>query len=36
MPRFYFDIRNGAEFYPDEEGIDFADLDAAKAEAAIR
>ena len=34
MPRFYFDIREGARLTPDEEGLEFADLDAAEREAA--
>lgn len=34
MPRFYFDVREGARFIPDEEGIEFPDLDAAEQEAA--
>jgi hypothetical protein len=34
MPRFYFDVREGAIFIPDEEGLEFASLDAAEHEAA--
>jgi hypothetical protein len=34
MPRFYFDVREGASFIPDEEGLEFASLDAAEHEAA--
>jgi hypothetical protein len=34
MPRFYFDIRDGGDLYPDEEGMEFPDLRAAEAEAA--
>ena len=34
MPRFYFDIREGARFAPDDEGIEFPDFDAAEREAA--
>jgi hypothetical protein len=34
MPRFYFDVREGATFIPDEEGLEFASLDAAEHEAA--
>jgi hypothetical protein len=34
MPRFYFDVREGARFVPDEEGLEFPDLDAAEREAA--
>jgi hypothetical protein len=28
MPRFYFDVREGATFIPDEEGLEFESLDA--------
>ncbi len=34
MPRFYFDVREGATFVPDEEGLEFTTLDAAEREAA--
>jgi hypothetical protein len=34
MPRFYFDVREGARFIPDEEGIEFTSLDEAEREAA--
>ena len=34
MPRFYFDVREGAKFVPDEEGLEFDSLDAAEREAA--
>lgn len=34
MPRFYFDVREGARFIPDDEGLEFANLDAAEHEAA--
>ena len=34
MPRFYFDVREGARFIPDEEGLEFDSLDAAEREAA--
>ncbi|MEZ0171664.1 hypothetical protein [Microvirga sp. TS319] len=34
MPRFYFDVREGASFTPDEEGLEFDTLDAAEREAA--
>jgi hypothetical protein len=27
MPRFYFDLREGPRFTPDEEGLEFASLD---------
>jgi hypothetical protein len=33
MPRFYFDVREGGRFAPDEEGADFDSLDAAEHEA---
>ena len=35
MPRFYFDVREGAKFVPDDEGMEFPDLDAAEREAAV-
>ncbi len=34
MPRFYFDVREGAAFTPDDEGLEFPDLDVAEREAA--
>ena len=34
MPRFYFDMREGASFTPDEVGLEFDSLDAAEREAA--
>ncbi len=34
MPRFCFDIREGARFIPDETGLEFDSLDAAEREAA--
>ncbi|MEZ0171108.1 hypothetical protein [Microvirga sp. TS319] len=34
MPRFYFDVREGTSFTPDEEGLEFASLDGAEREAA--
>ena len=34
MPRFYFDVREGTTFVPDEEGMEFESLDAAEREAA--
>lgn len=34
MPRFYFDVREGATFIPDEEGLEFDGLDGAEYEAA--
>jgi hypothetical protein len=36
MPLFYFDTREGSRFTPDEEGLEFPDLDAAEREAAER
>ena len=33
MPRF-FDVREGTRFAPDDEGLEFPDLDAAEREAA--
>jgi hypothetical protein len=35
MPRYYFDIRNGQNLYPDEEGLELADRRAAEIEAAM-
>ncbi|ANY78444.1 hypothetical protein BB934_09560 [Microvirga ossetica] len=35
MPRFYFDVREGARFIPDEEGLELESLDAAEREAAV-
>jgi hypothetical protein len=35
MPRYYFDIRDGEAFYPDEEGIELANRRAAEIEAAM-
>jgi hypothetical protein len=34
MPRYYFDVREGARFAPDEEGLEFDSLEAAEHEAA--
>ncbi len=34
MPRFYFDVREGTQFIPDDEGLEFDSLDAAEHEAA--
>ncbi|MBD2750922.1 hypothetical protein IC232_30240 [Microvirga sp. BT688] len=34
MPRFYFDVRTGAEFLPDPDGFELDDLAAAEHEAA--
>jgi hypothetical protein len=33
-PRYFFDIRNGQDLYPDEEGLELADQRAAEIEAA--
>ncbi len=35
MPRFYFDVREGAMFLPDDEGLEFASLDAAEHEVTV-
>ncbi|WP_205769630.1 hypothetical protein [Microvirga sp. KLBC 81] len=34
MPRYYFDVREGARFTPDEDGLEFDSLDKAEHEAA--
>jgi hypothetical protein len=34
MPRYYFDIRDGASLCKDDEGLELADLKAAKMETA--
>ena len=34
MPRFYFDVREGAKFSPDHEGLEFDSLDGAERAAA--
>ena len=34
MPRFYFDVREGARFSPDSVGLEFDSLDTAEQEAA--
>ena len=34
MPRFYFDVREGSRFLPDEEGLELPDLDEAERKAA--
>jgi hypothetical protein len=34
MPRFYFDVREGTRFSPDDEGLDYRDLDEAERVAA--
>lgn len=35
MPRYFFDIRNGQDLYPDEEGLELADQRTAEIEAAM-
>ena len=34
MPRFYFDVREGTRFEPDDEGLVYPDLDTAERMAA--
>ena len=34
VPRFYFDVRDGAKFTPDDEGLECASLDTAERMAA--
>jgi hypothetical protein len=34
VPRFYFDVREGTLFTPDDEGLEFDSLDRAEHEAA--
>ena len=34
MPQFYFDVREGARFTPDDEGLEFTSLDVAEHQAA--
>jgi hypothetical protein len=34
MPRFYFGVREGTRFVPDDQGLEFDSLDAAEHEAA--
>ena len=34
MPRFYFDVREGVRFAPDEEGLEFPDVETAERKAA--
>jgi hypothetical protein len=34
VPRFYFDVHEGPHFVPDNDGMEFPDLDAAEREAA--
>jgi hypothetical protein len=33
VPRFYFDVRDGESFTPDNEGIEFAGIHEARVEA---
>ena len=33
MPRFYFEVREGSRFLPDDEGLEFPGLDEAEREA---
>jgi hypothetical protein len=33
MPRFYFDLYDGANFAPDPQGVDLPDIETAKDEA---
>jgi hypothetical protein len=35
VPRFYFDTQEGATFTPDDEGLEFANLDVAERAAAL-
>ena len=35
MKRYYFDIRDGDGFSPDEEGLELPDIEAAQQEAAL-
>ena len=35
LPRFYFDVREGSKFVPDDDGLEFDSLDAAEHEAAV-
>jgi len=34
VPRFFFDVREGVRFIPDDDGVVFPDLDTAEREAA--
>ena len=34
MSRYFFDIRTGSDLYPDEEGLELADMKSAQVEAA--
>ena len=35
MPQFHLDVHEGSCFWPDDEGSEFADLDAAEHEAIV-
>ena len=35
VPRFYFDTQEGATFTPDDEGVEFLNLNVAEREAAV-
>ena len=35
MPQFHLDVHEGSCFWPDDEGSEFADLDAAEHEATV-
>jgi hypothetical protein len=35
MKRYYFDIRDGGGFAPDEEGLELPDIEAVQQEAAL-
>ncbi|WP_376771093.1 DUF6894 family protein [Microvirga soli] len=30
MPRYYFDLRDGTRFVPDDKGLEFGSLDAVE------
>jgi hypothetical protein len=34
VPRFFFDLREGVRFTPDDDGLEFPNIDAAECEAA--
>ena len=34
VPRFFFDVRQGVRFTPDDDGLEFPNIDAAEHEAA--
>ena len=35
MPRYYFDVRDGDEVAPDEEGLELSSIEAVREEAAL-